>query len=78
MECVMTTTEKLYKTVQDMPEPILAELLDFAEFLRKKMIAKNTNPINALLLDLKGGLENSTTFSGDSLSIQKRLRNEWN
>lgn len=74
----MTTTEKLYKSVQDMPEPILAELLDFAEFLRKKMIAKNTNPINALLLDLKGGLENSATFSGDSLSIQKRLRNEWN
>ena len=74
----MTTTEKLYKTVQDMPEPILAELLDFAEFLRKKMIAKNTNPINALLLDLKGGLENSTTFSGDSLSIQKRLRDDWN
>ena len=78
MECVMTTTEKLYKTVQDMPEPILAELLDFAEFLRKKMISKNTNPINALLLDLKGGLENSTTFSGDSLSIQKRLRDDWN
>jgi len=74
----MTTTEKLYKTVQDMPEPILAELLDFAEFLRKKMIAKKTNLMNALLLDLKGGLENSATFSGDSLSIQKRLRNEWN
>ena len=75
---IMTTTEKLYKTVQDMPEPILAELLDFAEFLHKKMIAKNTNPLNALLLDLKGGLENSTTFSGDSLSIQKRLRDDWN
>ena len=74
----MTTTEKLYKTVQDMPEPILAELLDFAEFLHKKMIAKNANPMNALLLDLKGGLENSTTFSGDSLSIQKRLRDDWN
>ena len=74
----MTTTEKLYKTVQDMPEPILAELLDFAEFLHKKMITKNTNPMNALLLDLKGGLENSTTFSGDSLSIQKRLRDDWN
>ncbi len=74
----MTTTEKLYKTVQDMPEPILAELLDFAESLRRKMIAKNKNPINALLLDLKGGLENSTTFFGYSLSIQKRLRDEWN
>jgi hypothetical protein len=32
----MTTTEKLYKTVQDLPESILVELLDFAGFLRGK------------------------------------------
>ena len=75
---VMTTTEKLYKTVQDMPEPILAELLDFAEFLRGKMTDRKTHSTNELLLDLRGGLENSATFSGDPLTIQKRLRDEWN
>jgi len=74
----MTTTEKLYKTVQDMPEPILAELLDFAEFLRGKMTDRKTHSTNELLLDLRGGLENSATFSGDPLTIQKRLRDEWN
>ncbi|NOU01169.1 MAG: DUF2281 domain-containing protein [Gallionella sp.] len=73
----MTTTEKLYKTVQDMPEPILAELLDFAEFLRTKMLDKKSHSSNELLIDLKGGLENSTTFAGDPLVIQKRLRDEW-
>ena len=32
---------------------------------------------NELLVELAGGLENSKTFSGDSLQIQKRLRDEW-
>lgn len=73
----MTTTEKLYKTVQGLPEPIIAELLDFAEFLREKMLHGQTNPSNELLIDLKGGLENSVTFAGDPLAIQKRLRDEW-
>lgn len=74
----MTTAEKLYKTVQDMPEPILAELLDFAEFLRGKMSAKQAYANDELLIDLKGGLENSITFAGEPLAIQKRLRDEWN
>jgi hypothetical protein len=74
----MTTTEKLYKTVQDMPEPILAELLDFAEFLRGKMADRKALSANELLVDLRGGLENSATFAGDPLDIQKRLRDEWN
>jgi len=61
-----------------MPEPILAELLDFAEFLRGKMSDRDALSTNKLLDDLRGGLENSTTFSGDPLLIQKRLRDEWN
>ena len=74
----MTTTEKLYKTVHDMPEPILSELLDFAEFLRAKMSDRQSCATNELLIDLRGGLENSITFAGDPLVIQKRLRDEWN
>lgn len=73
----MTTTEKLYKTVQDLPEPVIAELLDFAEFLRSKMRNKSANSGDELLVDLMGGLENSFTFAGESLVIQKRLRDEW-
>lgn len=73
----MTTTEKLYKAVQDLPEPAIAEVLDFAEFLRSKMHNESANSGDELLVSLKGGLENSVTFSGESLVIQKRLRDEW-
>jgi hypothetical protein len=74
----MNTAEKLYKTAQYLPEPVLAELLDFAEFLRGKVITGQTSLSDELLLNLKGGLENSATFKGDPLEIQKRLRDEWN
>lgn len=73
----MTTTEKLYKAVQDLPEPVIAELLDFAEFLRGKLIHKQAHSSEELLVDLMGGLENSVTFTGEPLAIQKRLRDEW-
>ena len=74
----MTTTEKLYKTVRELPEPIIAKLLDFAEFLRSKMLNNQVHPSDELLTDLTGGLENSATFAGNPLVIQKRLRDERN
>jgi hypothetical protein len=73
----MTTTEKLYKAVQDLPEPVIEEILDFAEFLRGKMLLRQAQSNDALLNDLIGGLESSVTFAGDPLEIQKRLRDEW-
>lgn len=75
--CVMTATERLYEAVQDLPEPVIAEILDFAEFLRSKIRNNATTSSNELLNDLMGGLENSVTFAGESLAIQKRLRDEW-
>jgi len=32
----MTTAEKIYRTMEELPEPILHEVLDFAEFLKQK------------------------------------------
>ena len=32
----MTTAEQIYHTVKELPEPALREVLDFAEFLKKK------------------------------------------
>jgi hypothetical protein len=75
---MMTTTERLYKVVEDLPEPALAEVLDFAEFLRSKLILNQASTNDDLLIDLAGGLERSVAFSGDPLVIQKRLRDEWN
>lgn len=73
----MTTTEKLYQAVQDLPEPVIAEILDFAEFLRAKMCNEAAIASDESLLNLMGGLENSVTFAGESLQIQKQLRDEW-
>ncbi len=75
-EYVMTTTEKLYKAVQDLPEPVIEEILDFAEFLRGKMVHRQAHSNAGLLNDLIGGLENSATFAGDPLEIEKRLRDD--
>lgn len=72
----MTTAEKLYKTAQELPESVVAEILDFAEFLQNKTVKKNAAN-REVLIDIAGGLETSTTFSGDPLEIQKRLRDEW-
>ena len=74
----MTMTEKLYETVRDFPEPIIAELLDFADFLRVRKLHIPASESAELLIDLRGGLENSTTFADDPLAIQERLRNDWN
>ena len=38
----MTTAEKIYKAVKELPEPMLHEVLDFAEFLKQKNKAKTT------------------------------------
>ncbi len=73
----MTTAEKLYNTAKELPEPVIAEILDFAEFLRKKRVVGDVAARKEMLIDLAGGLENSKTFSGDLLEIQKRLRDEW-
>jgi len=32
----MTIAERFYKVTKELPEPLLAELLDFAEFLRQR------------------------------------------
>ncbi|NTU45043.1 MAG: DUF2281 domain-containing protein [Chlorobiaceae bacterium] len=73
----MTTAEKLYKTVKELPEPLVAEILDFAEFLRKKRDVGVVADRTEMLSDLAGGLESSKTFSGDLLKIQQRMRDEW-
>ena len=74
----MTTAEKLYETVRDLPEPMLAEILDFAEFLRRKVFNEQIHTSNELPENLAGGLENSVTFAGGPLVIQQQLRNGWN
>ncbi len=72
----MTMVEKLYELGSKLPQPALAELLDFAEFLRQQ-----NGPLKSAqymsLASLAGGLEESKTFAGSPVDIQEKMRREW-
>jgi len=72
-----TTGEKLWEATRTLPEPLLAEVLDFAEFLRAKRGSPEPTEPSKRLSDLCGGLEFSQAFSQDPLAIQRQLRDEW-
>jgi len=72
-----TTDEKLWEATRTMPEPLLAEVLDFAEFLRLKRGPIEHVAPSLRLSDLCGGLEGSLTFNADPMVIQRQLRDEW-
>lgn len=72
-----TTTERLLETAQALPEPLLAEVLDFAEFLRARHAKAASASGSRDLLELCGGLEGSETFQESPEVIQRRLRDEW-
>ena len=71
------TSERLLEAVQNLPEPLLAEVLDFADFLCTRQKSTVSQPADISLASLCGGLENTKTFSESPLVIQQKLRNEW-
>ena len=72
-----TTAEKLLEATRTLPEPLLAEVLNFAEFLRTKSgFTANAEPSQRLSA-LCGGLEFSVAFGADPMTIQRQLRDEW-
>ena len=72
-----TTAERLWLAAQSLPEPLLAQVLDFAEFLQARRVHAQHEGRNVKLLELCGGLEDSANFSGSAQVIQERLRDEW-
>jgi hypothetical protein len=75
--CMPTTAEKLLEATRRLPEPLLVEMLDFAEFLQaRRGVTAGAAPVLHLTA-LCGGLENSAAFNADPLTIQRQLRDEW-
>lgn len=72
-----STAERLWETANSLPEPLLTEVLDFAEFLRVRQARLQAEAAEIPLSSLCGGLNDSTTFAGSPSSIQERLRHEW-
>jgi hypothetical protein len=75
---IMNNASKLYEAIKDFSEPALAEVVDFAEFLRQKQLPAQSVADDDSLESLVGGLEDSETFGADALSLQHRIRDEWN
>lgn len=73
-----TTYSKLFETLANLPDPVLAEVLDFAEFLQAKRLAVHAPTSDEPLINLAGGLENSTSFAEDSPAAQAPSRTAWN
>jgi len=71
----MTKAEKFYEVGRKLPPPTLAELLDFAEFLRQKNAPILSAP-HMSLAGLGGGLEDSIAFAGSPVQIQEKMRRE--
>ena len=69
----MTMVEQLYAVGRKLPARALAELLDFAEFLRQKSRSPQSEQ-RMSLAELEGGLENSATFAGSPLTLQEEMR----
>ena len=76
-EPMTNTTERLIQTAQSLPESLLVEVLDFADFLRAKQMKTAKQSANISLVSLCGGLENTQTFVNSPLAIQQQLRDEW-
>jgi len=74
----MNAASRLLEVIKDLSEPVLAEVVDFAEFLRDKQRHAQTTANDESLLSLAGGLEHSKCFTGDLVALQTRMRDEWN
>ena len=42
----MSTANEIYETVKTLPEPIMQEVLDFVEFMRKKATSRTSEPVH--------------------------------
>lgn len=72
-----TMSERLVEVAKVLPEPLLAEVVDFADFLRARQASVTSQLGDISLAGLCGGLEDTKTFSGPPLAIQQQLRDEW-
>ena len=58
----MSTTTRLFDAIKGIPDPVLAEIVDLAEFLRTKRLNPNPAVSDEPLMALSGGLERSKTL----------------
>jgi len=75
-ESHMSDVEKIYEFVKAMSEKEQIAVLHFVELLQQKSKAQSAQ-LSKPLSDYAGILEDSPTFAGDPVEIQRKLRDEW-
>ncbi len=70
----MSNAERLIELARKLPEPILSEVIDFAEYLAQKQVA-TTTASGAEFDMFFGRLKQAPLFDGRD--VQWELRNEW-
>lgn len=70
----MNNAQRLIELASRLPEPVLAEIIDFAEYLESK---QQKQAVQLSLKDFAGILQGSPNFNGDPVEIQKEMRDEW-
>ena len=73
-----STAEDIYEQLKNAPDELVYEVGDFTEFLIKKYRPEIQEAETPVTLDsFKGLLKNSSSFEGDPLEVQQRMRNDW-
>ena len=75
----MNNAQRLAELAQKLPEPLLNEVLDFAEFLQRKHVPAATDVQQNSFAGYFGALSQTPLFDGqDPIAAQQVLRDEWN
>lgn len=73
----MNTREHAHHVLDQLPDGVVGELLDFAEFLKTKYPSPKRSASEQSFEAFRGGLAKSPHFNGDLVKLQRALRNEW-
>lgn len=67
--------ERIYEKLKDAPPDLLREVQDFIGYLESKQGAPSRPRCS--LQDFSGSLKGSSALSGDAVTLQRKLRDEW-
>lgn len=74
----MNNAQRLLELANQLPESLLGEVLDFAEFLQQKQAPAQTTQTSSFASHF-GALKQTPLFNGaDPIQVQQVLRDEWN
>lgn len=69
----MNTRAKI-QYLQNLPEPVLSEVVDFAKSLQVQDKNKKSKNESKMLKDFLGKLKDSPNFNGDLVKLQRKWR----